>query len=196
MMKSQLLVMISLLICISFLAACGSSEMFMDGNVAYAVPGKTVNLSIIMAPCVKGYWSSDDLQLILNAPNGEVFFEGHTSRPQEWDETLDIKDDMPVVSADFKVAIPENIPVGTIFNGKMTGAMFCPQISGVKTEYIRIANYDLDEDVELHISNEKEIRTLTTNNFWEIIGGALVCVLIGAVVIVVGSLLKAMKPKY
>jgi hypothetical protein len=195
-MKIHSLKVISLVFCGMLLTACSSSGVFMDGDVAYATPGKTVNLSFIMASCIKGYWSSNDLKLTLNASDGQVFYEETISHPKDWDDSLDTDDDMPVISVDFKVGIPENITVGSIFTGKLMGTMACPQITGVKTQSIIVAEYDLDRDVELHITTEKEIRSLRTKNFWAILGGAGIFVAILLAVFIVGGIFQNMKPKY
>lgn len=185
-----------MVLCGMFLTACSSSGVFMDGDVAYAAPGKTVNLSFIMASCIKGYWSSNDLKLTLNASDGQVFYEETISHPKDWDDSLDTDDDMHVISVDFKFGIPENITVGSVFTGKLMGTMACPQITGVKTQSIIVAEYDLDRDVELHITTEKEIRSLRTKNFWAILGGAGIFVAILLAVFIVGGIFQNMKPKY
>jgi hypothetical protein len=194
-MRMKISILLGLLISSILLAACGSSGTFTLDDIAYASPGATVKYAIVMGLCIKGYWQSTDVKLTLYAPNGSVFYEGHTSRAKEWNKYLDPKARQDSAFAHFEVAVPKDDTIGKVYSGKLTGTVICP-VNYSNGDSFTDQTFNKDKDVELHVSAASDVRSMAANSFWEIVGGLAVVAAIFSVIFVIGKAIGGLKPKY
>lgn len=194
-MRTKIGISLGLVISAVLLASCGSSGAFTLDKIAYASPGSTVKYAIIMGWCIKGYWESSDVKLTLYDPNGSVFYEGHTFRTKEWNKYLDPKAQKDNAFGEFEVAVPKDDVIGKVYTGKLTGTVTCP-VNHNDGDSFTEETYHENIDVELHVTEASEVRSMAANNFWEIVGGLAVVAAFFSVIYIFGKAVGKMKPKY
>lgn len=192
-MKTLRLGFLSLVICILFLAACGSSGVYKDGEFeAYAAPGKTVNFNIVLAQCIQSYWASDDLKIYLKDPDGNVVYEQQFPQTRKWESSLDMDQEEKSAKLEFKVLVPENIPAETLLSGMLVGTGICPRSNGnVNGTFMAV-----DVEIQIHVMTEKSVKNVATNHFMDGFFQLLGLVAIIAVIYFVGKIAGKNKARY
>ncbi len=94
-----------------------------------ASPGKAVNLIITARQSIKGYWSSDALNLVISTENNESqVLEVDQKQEKDWTDDIDFeileKNDPVEIPVSF--ILPEDAVIGSDLLGTLTGQITYP----------------------------------------------------------------------